>query len=392
MEYCAYSRKLWTGSLKRKMNFNTQVLTTREPDIAKWRGLVTSNPRADIYFTPEFAMTFERSTGTTRQDFGGEALLFFYGNQQNNIIYPFFKRPISELPFSELLPLESRIWFDIISPYGYSGPLSYVTETGLEHLLWTGFLEEFHNYCVNNDIVAEFVRLHPYIKNHLSLQDYSDSSNLIKRSEVVYVDLEQDEALIWKNLTKGHKSSISKARRSGVEIRSYDTTDQINAFYQLYTATMERNRAKDAYFFSREFINDTVQLLEGKVKLYCALYDDKIIAASLFLFFGNLAHYYLSGSDVSYLSVCPNNLMLWEVIQRAKEQGYKIFNLGGGYSPNDSLFHFKSFFSTTTADFYTFSKVHNAAIYEKLCQSRERYAELKGEVSVQSDYFPGYRR
>lgn len=372
--------------------FYSQILTTQESDIENWRGLATSHPRADIYFTPEFAMTFERSTGATRRDFGGEALLFFYGNQRNYIIYPFFKRPISELPFSELLALESKNWYDITSPYGYSGPLAYITEPGLEYHLWEEFLGELHNYCIENRIVAEFVRLHPYIQNHLTLQRFSNVINLRKRSEVVYIDLEQDESLIWKNMTKGHKSSISKARRSGVEIRSYSIEDQIDAFYQLYIATMKRNEAKGAYFFTREFFKDTFQLLSGNVKLYSARYKDRTIAASLFLFMGNLAHYYLSGSDLNYLSVCPNNLLLWEVIMWAKGQGCKIFNLGGGYGPNDSLFHFKSFFSTTTADFYTYSRVHNEPVYNKLCQSRERYAELNQENIVQSDYFPGYRR
>lgn len=371
--------------------FSERILTTTGQDIEKWRSLVNKNPKADVYFTPEYAKVFEATKGETREAFGGEAQLFFYGNEQNYIIYPVFKRRISELPFSPLLPPESGDWFDIVSPYGYSGPLAYISEPKIERSLWQSFGEEFHSYCLQSNIVTEFTRLHPYIENHLALQKFPGYS-IRKSSEVVYIDLHQDEPLIRKNMTKGNKSSVSKARRSGVEILSSKAKDDIATFHQLYTHTMERSEAKRAYFFPMEFFNNTLQLLGDNIELFSAWYEGQMIAASLFLFKGNLVHYYLSGSDASFLSVCPNNLLLYEVILWAKEQGYKIFNLGGGYQSNDSLFCFKSSFSKTAADFYTYSRVHNEEIYEILCQAGDKYDRMTGKEAVSSDYFPKYRR
>lgn len=372
--------------------FYSQALTTKSSDdIERWRALVNRLPYGDIYFAPEYAMVFEATEGETRMDFGGEAGFFFYGNEQNYIIYPFFKRRISELLFYKALGSEAKSWFDIISPYGFAGPVAYLSQRKIEGKLWQGFWEEFHHYCFQTKIISEFTRLHPYFKNHLPLYRLNQIE-IRKRSEVVYVNLEQDLSSMRKDFTKGNKSSISKAHRSGVKIRSSSTTDEIDAFYQLYTATMERNKAKEAYFFSREFFENTFRLLGGSVKLFSAWYQDRIIAASLFLFKGNLAHYYLSGSDANSLSLCPNNLLLYEAILWAKERGYKIFDLGGGYEPNDSLFHFKSSFSKTTADFYTYSRVHNEQRYKILCQARDKYDRLQGEEIKKTDYFPQYRR
>ncbi len=370
--------------------WETKVLDTSK-NRELWNKLVDALALKDIYFTPEYAMLFEATEGEVREAFGGEAQLFFYGNKRNYIIYPFFKRKVSELPFRELLPPESQGWFDIISPYGYSGPIAYISEPKIEGELWQGFVKEFHHYCLQNNIVAEFARLHPYFRNHLLLEKFTDI-NIVKRAEVVFIDLELDESLIRKSMTKGNKSSVSKARRSGVEISQSKSKDDIAAFYQLYTYTMERSEAKRAYFFSGKFFNDTLQLLDNNVELFSARYKDQIIAASLFLFKGDLAHYYLSGSDADFLSVCPNNLLLYQAMLWAKEQGYKIFNLGGGFEPNDSLFQFKSSFSKTTTDFYTYSRVHNEEIYEILCQTKDRYDKMNGLEIPKGDYFPRYRR
>lgn len=371
--------------------FSKRILTTTGQDFEKWRYLVNKNPQADIYFMPEYAKIFEATKEEIREAFGGEAQLFFYGDEQNYVIYPFFKRSIGELSFSQFLPTESKNWYDIVSPYGYSGTLAHITQSEKETPLWESFFSEFHQHCVQNNIVAEFARLHPYIKNHLPLREFV-GQNIRKNAEVVYIDLQQDEFLMRKNMTKGNKSSVSKARRSGVGISRSKSKDDIAAFYQLYTHTMERSEAKRAYFFSREFFDNTLQLLGDNVELFSAQYKGRVAAASLFLCKGNMVHYYLSGSDADFLSVCPNNLLLYEVILWAKEQGYKVFNLGGGYQSNDSLFHFKSSFSKTTADFCTYSRVHNEEIYKLLCQTRDKYDRLNGKELVNSDYFPQYRR
>jgi hypothetical protein len=371
--------------------FSSRLISTSKEDIPVWRALVKKNPKADIFFTPEYSLTFAGTTGETKRNFGGEALLFFYGNEDNYIVYPFFKRRISELPFHRHIPPRSNDWFDIISPYGYSGPLAYVTDLILENQLWQEFFSAFHEECIKDKVVAEFVRLHPFIRNHVPVQTCPDIE-VRKRPAVIYMDLTLDETAMRKEMSKGNKSSVSKARRNGVEIRCSATPEEIDAFYRLYIATMERNNAKNAYFFSRDFFTTTFQLLGENVRLYSAWYKDKIIAASLFIYQGEFAHYYLSGSDAAYLSLCPNNLLMYEVISSAKASGFKIFNLGGGYVSGDSLYNFKASFSKATADFYIYNRIHNKEVYDILCHARDEYDKLAGKEPVKSDYFPGYRR
>jgi len=370
--------------------WQTKVLNTKEHK-TEWGNLVDALPSGDIFFTPEYAQLFESADGEAGREFGGEAQLFFYGDDEDYVIYPFFKRKISELPFPEAMGSAAEGWYDIASPYGYNGPLARITNPELENALWQEFLDRFHQYCLSNNIVAEFARLHPYLKNHTHLQS-SKNSRVRSRPPVVYIDLRQDEALMRKGMTKGNKSSIAKAHRSGIEIRiSPPDKEAMLAFHRLYTATMARHQARPAYFFSQKFIDNAFRMLGEQVKLFCAWHHGQIIAASLFLCRGKFVHYFLSGSDENSLSLCPNNLLLYEAILWAKGQGYELFNLGGGYEANDSLFQFKSSFAKTTADFFIYSRVHNEEMYRRLCEAREKYDTSQGRQATRPDFFPRYR-
>lgn len=295
------------------------------------------------------------------------------------------------MPFHKFLLPESEDWFDITSPYGYSGPLSYITRSNLENHLWNNFFEEFHNYCIESKIVSEFVRFNPFIKNHIFLERFL-KGNIKKSREVIYIDLNQTESLMRSGLSRGNRSSLSKALRSGIDFFCSKNKEEIETFYYLYLRTMKRNEADKMYFFSKSFFENIFLLLHNNVELFYVCYKDKIIAAAIFIFKGSFCHYYLGGSDIEFQSIRPNNLLFYKAMLWAKERGFKIFNLGGGNKLNDSLFRFKSSFSKARTDFYTYSRVHNAHIYRLLCEAKNKSKVHCDKDMIKSDYFPVYRR
>jgi hypothetical protein len=172
----------------------------------------------DTFFTPEYAELF-RDTA-----FGGELCNF----RCAGIDYNFYWKPI-----------EGTKYKDIVSPYGYSGPL--VTEnTSDADLRWPVFLGEFHKWCLNNNIIAEFVRLHPFIGNHLPLMEFG---GVQQDGEVVYIDLTHPF-----KFDKGCKSAIKKAERNGLTL---DGDWVMDNFEWLYHKTMERNNASEIYYFDK---------------------------------------------------------------------------------------------------------------------------------------------
>lgn len=367
------------------MAFHTEVLSTQGADANEWRDLVNRIKKKDVHFTPEYAMLFERTEGKVREYYGSEAQLFFYGNDKNYIIHPILKKRINELPFyrgdTEL--------YDIASPWYYGGPLAFITNRNVEKELFKGFFEELHNYCKQNNIVTEFVRLHPLIQNHLPLVEFV---KVEKRWKIVYVNLMQDEKTLWNNFKEENQKAIAKAQKSNIDVIATKKKDDIEKFYMLYINAMRRVHASEHYFFSRYFIESIFELLKNNAQLFIAKYRDKTIAGSLLLGTGEFAHDYLRAADSEFLSMRPNNLLVYTKILWAKENNYKFFSLQGGQSEDDGIFRFKSTFSNTTADFYTYGKIHDESRYQALCDMRDTYDKSIGKSLIESDYFPKYRR
>ena len=81
--------------------------------------------------------------------------------------------------------LRNNEYYDIQGAYGYNGILS----TSLDINLICNFTKTFNLFCVENNIVAEFLRLNPII-NNLAKNRFDDIR--VYDRDNVYVDLSMD--------------------------------------------------------------------------------------------------------------------------------------------------------------------------------------------------------
>lgn len=351
-------------------------------DFKEWESLCLNAPNCDIYFFPQYVKIYELNGE-------GKGRCFMYYESSNNyILLPFIKRKINELDIFQDL---KETYYDIISPYGYSGPL--IVSDGRvdnERLIKT-FLDQFNKFCIRSSIITEFCRLHPLLKNHKFLMG---KVAIQERNKTVYIKLNQEIDTIWKNIRKGHKSSIKKACKNGIEIIEDKKFNHLGDFLNLYYLTMEKRGAKSYYNFPKSYFKNTINLLNGNVKLFLARYNSEVISASLFIHYKeDYINYHLSGSSPNYLHLCPNNLLIHEVALWAKEKGIKFFHLGGGVdAPEDSLFRFKSGFSKDRSTFFTYSKVYNKSVYMFLNKKKIEYEKQNNIQNINIHYFPVYRR
>lgn len=298
-------------------------------------------PYPDIFFTAEYQDLFQDTA------FGGEPYQFTCAG----IDYRFYKRPIEGTPY-----------FDIVSPYGYSGPIE------IENANWDAFLEAFSEYCEGCNIIAEFARLNPFQNQQLHWQSLNGNrinvaydrltcgKPYVYEHEIYYIDLTQSEKEIWKGFDKGCKSAIKK----NVELACP------TQFKRLYERTMDRLCADKAYYFTPRFW-DRLDKMSLTITVPGAI--------AVLLLKKPYAHYFLSANEFDG----NVNRLIWEAILTCKSAGYEIYNIGGGLKPGDSLEHFKKSFTKLCKPFFTYRKVHNQAIYDKLSQGLE------------TDYFPAYR-
>jgi hypothetical protein len=348
-----------------------EVLSYANPEQRqKWHAICESFLDIDIFFYPEYAYLFELHGD-------GKAHCFvYYHSADDLVIYPFLKRCINELDIASDFPKKI---FDITTPYGYGG---FIRSS--EKVDMTEFHKQFLTYCRTHNIVSEFVRFHPLIKNHLYLPEIETISQW---NETVVIDLTVDYDALWKNIGKYHRKKIRKANKLGVKIIEDINFENIDDFCFIYYETMDRNKASNYYYFPKTWINEMVKLLKNKIALFHAVYDNKIIASYIFLYTGNFINSFLGGSLIE-MRLGANHLLFYEVACWAKRLGFKYFQLGGGYKIQDGIFGFKASFSPLRAPFYIGKMVHDNDSYQMLCEKTVK--RDRGEPS-DNQFFPAYR-
>lgn len=335
---------------------------------SEWDSIVSSFEKYDTYWLSGYVKAFELHGD-------GKALLFYYASENARGINVVMKRDISECNyFKGKIP--ENLLFDFSSPYGYGG---WLIEGDTEN---PGLFAEYEEWCRNNNIISEFVRFHPVIKNSIVCEKSYVVSQLGK---TVTLDLSSPET-IWDNFTSKNRNMIRKAQKNGVRIYNGRYPELFKSFKDIYDKTMDKDNADSYYYFSDEFYKSIENDLPFNAQVFFAEYEQKIIASAIMLGANGFMNYHLSGSLREYSNLAPTNLLLYHAALWGNANKYGTLYLGGGVgSGEDSLFKFKKSFyrKDNLNSFYIGKKIFN----------KEKYKELK-EMRVQindENFFPNYR-
>jgi lipid II:glycine glycyltransferase (peptidoglycan interpeptide bridge formation enzyme) len=346
-----------------------KIITLKEKE--HLRKLIGRCIEKDIHSSPDYLGLF--------QDYQGyEAFYVYYGDEHNYILVPYFKRPIH---------LSTQKLFDIISPWYYGGPISSIKDAQILGKLFSQFLEKFRKYCKENNIVTEFQRMNPLLKNH---ELYKNDLSLSYDRKIVYVDLRKEINTLYQEYDRHARKNINKATRSGLKVYADDSREGINKFIQIYTKSMKQKNAKAFYLFNEKFFHNIFERFKSDIKLFQVEYIGKIVCSSIELGKYGILHDYLRGVDSEVLPLRPNDILLHEILKWAKSAGFSCFNIGGGATSaeDDGIFRFKKSFSATVADFYVYKKIHNPEKYNELCEKKgKKQDELHYE---KAQFFPEY--
>jgi hypothetical protein len=336
-----------------------------------WNKLVESFKVHDVYFSYGYFAPFS--------NYGdGEPNLFFYESESGKVAYPYMLRDIADCANLKG-KIEKGKYFDVSSAYGYGGPLY---ETDNLPKLKSEFFDNFTKYCEEKNIISQFDRFHPLLKNHFLFDGYSDLAQIRK---TVNIDLTGTDT-IWSNIDPKCRNMIRKAEKSDVVVVVDDDKETLHNFINLYQATMKKNGTSEYYFFSVKFFVDTIENLGDNIIITNAYFENKTVASALFMKNENFLHYHFSGSDPEYRNIQANSLLLYKTALYGLENGIKTLHLGGGFeSEQDSLFKFKKSFNRNEPnDFFIGKKIHNYDDYNALVIK-------SGNINSESSYFPKYR-
>lgn len=320
----------------------------------------------DPYFLPGYIEASAHLEGAVPEEFR-------FTSDLGVISHQFIRRNIENVDFDG--------YSDIISPYGYGGPVILeCNDRTRVHELIHGFEREFAIYCAKTKTVSEFVRFHPIDAIGPLWSDVYDVD--LSRSTVV-TDLTGDN---WytRELSKTVRKKIRRNDGLGVSVKVYEPED-LSSFMRLYWKTMDRNEAANFYYFDETYFSILLSTLRGSLLLAEASLGETIIGSCLCLIGKNRIHIHLSGTDTEFMSYSPAVSIRRSILEWGVANGYKLVHHGGGRtsSPQDSLFQFKKGFGSMLSEFYTGRRVWDHVTYNELV--------LTSDNAENSGFFPAYR-
>jgi serine/alanine adding enzyme len=344
-----------------------ETVTVDQED--RWRELVPAS--VSVFGSVEFARIQASHAGV-------DPRLFTLRQPGGAITHPLHLRSAGELPFA---PASARGLFDASSP-PYCGPLA---ATPPDEPTRAAFSEALASWCDDVGVVTEFDHLHPW----KARTELLDGERVELDREIVYVDLTLDPDALWReSLTHACRKNVKRARREGVRVRTAETAADARELHRIYGLTMDRQGALEDYYFPAEYFVSFLERLPDNSRILLAEHEDRVVAATLYLFDDTDAYSYLGGADHAHQSVRPTNAIVFEMIRWAAARGIKRLVLGGGYGAADGILRFKASFSPLRAPFYVHKQVWLRDAYAELC---EAWSDRYGSRAAAEGYFPRYR-
>lgn len=331
----------------------------------KWNRIIKDFKKWDIYYLNEYAKSLQLHGD-------GQPYLLYWKNGQDKMAFVVMQNDIAEFGiFKE--KINKGELFDWTTPYGYGGILlsEYASSEWVRKNI-----DELYKWAEKNNIVSSFFRYHPLLQNQKALENME---KVIYMKKTIYIDTTSEE-LIWANMTPNNRNMVRKAKKNGVTIIE-DHGEHLEEFMEIYNETMKKNNAEDYYYFRRDYFEYIRDNMRDNIIFFYAVYEKKIISASIFFYNEKFMHYHLSGTLMEYNKLGATNLLLTTASTWAAHHKIEKFHLGGGVEKEDSLFRFKRHFNRNgLLDFCIGAEIYMSDEFERLVNLRKQYDKTFDET------------
>jgi len=279
----------------------------------EWQKYVDDCNTATFFHTPNWYQVWKEYNGN---EYEARLLRFENGNE-------------ALIPFSIKKRLKGLVKEYLSSPEGtYGGPLSNFQLSDSEVSKVEKYISQF------NSVQIQINPLNPILKDFFST----------KKRFTQIIDLTKSWQSLLRNWKNGHRRSLKKGLKNGIEIRLANENEW-EEYYHLYQDSIRRwgNLASNNY--KLDLFQILKKLKPVVCKLWLALADNKIISGCLCFYHNKHVVYWHGASLESYFHLRPVHLLHYHIIKDAKESGYfwYDFNPSGGH---EGVERFKNGFGT----------------------------------------------
>ena len=214
------------------------------------------NLENDIYYKNDYAKLYV--------DDNSSLFRFDYREGESLFINLAIKSPIDKIGLSDY----NEGYYDLETPYGYGG--FYTNDINVDFV--GRAIGKYRERCHDENVIAEFIRFHPFNPFPHEFVKLFDRCIYDRNVAVVNLQLSHDER--WKQYSGNTRNIL----RSCSKTQTFQRTENIEKFVDLYYETMKKNEADKFYYFDRKYFHDLLNL-DG-VHLYEVVYEGKSIAMS----------------------------------------------------------------------------------------------------------------
>ena len=351
-------------------------------------GFYSLNTDKDINFYNDILDSFENHNmfySLAYCNYQTSSKLNYFVLKKNNIpqiLLPVYLNKIESPIFDD-----NESYFDVTSPYGYSGPLFDKANSEDLKIFWNK-VDEWYK---ENNVVTEFLRFN-LEGNHKNYSGQLIPTLRNVKGEIFSFDI------IWENFKQKVRNNYRKAEKNNLSSIIYDSssinTSIIDIFYDIYIKTMERNAAAKTYFYSKSYFENLINDNSNNILIAVVYQENTPISVELILINNNILYSYLGGTLAEYFGVRPNDFLKIEVIKWGINHNKKYYILGGGRKDYDGLYQYKKSFFPKDEDlvFYTGRKVINENIYNRLIKEiNVKYTDVNSLMNDSENFFPIYK-
>ncbi|HKR55777.1 MAG TPA: GNAT family N-acetyltransferase, partial [Gemmatimonadales bacterium] len=296
------------------------------------------------------------------------------------ILYPLILRPFSAEPWAG----DDARGCDLTTPYGYGGPYAWNVPDRQAPAFWAAF----ETWARARGAVTAFARLSLFPEQLISFH-----GDVVDRGPNVVRTLELADDELWSAYDSKVRKNVKRAQREGVVVEFDETGKRLDAFVEIYEATMNRREALSQYYFPRSFFESIRSDLAGQYVYAHAVAGGRVVSSELVLLSVHNSYFLLGGTLESAFSLRPSDLIQHEIFRYCRDRGMKRCVLGGGYRPDDGILRFKrSFAPGGDRPFRVGVTTYDRPASQRLVESRRAWERAQGrEWNPAEGFFPPYR-
>lgn len=309
------------------------------PNTKQWAEFVYDHPHGNIFQTPEMAEVYKHTKNY-------ETITLAAIDSQSDHMLALLNAVLIKEFSGFLGKFTAR---SIIQ----GGPLFIDNETGREAV---EILMEHYDAIACKEALYSEMRNMWDASYSLSFKKYryEDHLNFL-------VDLSKDRNELWQSLSKSRRYGIKKSYNEGVYIEQAKARNEISVLYNLLRETY---RNAGIPLADKSLFESMFEILSKKNmgQIFFAKFNNVHIGVIVVLNYRNLIYNWYAGASKDHLTLYPNDILPWHVIEWGSINGFSIFDFGGAGQPNEKygVRDFKKQFGGEMVNFGRFKKIHSS--------------------------------